>query len=281
MVMNTNMRIGNTLLATLLACGFAACTTQENNGGTGGTSGGGAGGTTTPGGSGGAGTTGTVAGNGNGTLCPAAQQVITDFTYTATGTGGSTTEVRFGSAGTLQGGESYYPNSGTYPLTVDVTKGNFHVTGTVGDYSGFALYFDNCDHVDASAFKGIKFTVSGSVPNGNAITMGVGTINDTPTGVWMLSPGGKTTAKPTDAGRCTPTSGTQYYHPGCVDPTTQIPIAASPVTQSVLWASLTAGTPDASPNPAEITSIYWYFPWSGTGAPYALDFTLDDLQFIP
>jgi hypothetical protein len=283
--MSTSLRIGNipgSLVAMLLACGLVACTSQEAPaGGTGGSSAGGSAGSTTTTGNGGSGggNTGTSTSAGSdGTLCPTPSQVITDFTYTPSDAGVSTSEVRFGSSGTLQGGESFYPST----LTSDVTQGTWHLSGTISDYSGFALYFDLCDHLDAKAFKGISFKISGSVPQGNAITMGVGTIADTPTGAWMLSPGGKTTAKATDAGRCTPTSGTQYYHPGCGDPTTQIPVTSSPVVQSVTWATLTGGTPVASPNPAEITSIYWFFPWTGTGAtPYTFDLVIDDLQFIP
>jgi hypothetical protein len=276
-------RTGNitgALAALLCACGLVACTTTEaDSEGTGG-SGGSGGGTTTPVGSGGAGPVGGAAG-GEGTLCPPPQQIITDFTYVPAGTGGSTTEVRFGGAGTLQGGQSYYPNTGTYPLTVDVTQSSFHITGTVGDYSGFALYFDNCDHLDASQFKGIRFTISGSVPQGNAITMGVGTIDDTPTGTWMRDVGGDTTALPTDSGRCTPTSGTQYYHPGCSDPQVKVAVPATPTVTDVPWANLTGGAPVLSPKPAEITSIYWFFPWSDGGTPYAVDLVIDDLQFIP
>jgi len=263
-------------MAMLLAGGLVACTTQEASpDGTGGAMVGTGGAAVGSGGaSGGAGASG-----GEGTLCPAPQQVITDFTFLQNDAGNaSTTEARFGSSGTLQGGESFYPTT----MTSDVTQGNWHLSGTVSDYTGFALYFDNCDHLDASAFKGIRFTISGSVPQGDAITMGVGTINDTPTGTWMLSPGGDTSALPTDAGKCTPTSGTQYYHPGCGDPTTQIPVTAAPVVQNVLWTDLTGGTPDSSPTPSEITSIYWYFPWSGAGAtPYDVDLVIDDLGFIP
>ena len=280
--MNTSLRnrnISGSLLATVLACGLVACTTTESN--PSGTGGSGAGGTTPAVGTGGSagGTTGSSTSAGSdGTLCPTAQQTITDFTYAPSDAGTSTTEARFGSAGTLQGGESTYPTS----LVSDVTKSTWHLSGTIGDYSGFALYFDSCDRIDASAFKGISFTISGSVPQGNAITMGVGTLNDTPTGAWMLSPGGKTTAKATDAGKCTPTSGTQYYHPGCGDPTAQISVTSATVTQNILWGSLTGGTPDPSPAASGITSIYWFFPWTGAGGtPYAVDLVIDDLKFIP
>ncbi len=259
--------------------GLLACTTQEAaQGGSGGTTAG-------AGGSGAAGSTGST--TGLGTLCPPPQQVITDFTYTPSDAGTDTTAVRFGSAGTLQGGESYYPGTGsTYPLTSDVTQNSWHISGTVGDYSGFALYFDNgsssCDRVDASQFKGISFTISGSVPHGGAITFGMGTVADTPTGTWMHDVGGDTTAKATDVGSCTPTSGNQYYHPGCGDPTTQIPVTATPTVQNVSWTDLTGGIPQASPDPSGITSVYWFFPWTGsTDTSYAADLTIDNLSFIP
>jgi hypothetical protein len=164
----------------------------------------------------------------------------------------------------------------------DITQNNWHITGTVSNYTGLGLYFDLCDRVDASAFKGISFTVTAAKPiTGNAITFGMGTVGDTPTGVWMRDVGGKTTAKETDSGRCTPTSGSQYYHPGCSDPTVQIPVTTAPVEQKVLWSNLTGGVPEASPNPKEITSIYWFFPWVENGTPYELDFTIDDIKFIP
>jgi hypothetical protein len=281
-LMKTSLRVGNisgVLVALLCAGGLAACTTTEAEGGTGG-SGGSGGGTTTPVGSGGTGAGGsTGAAGADGTLCPPPQQIITQFTYDPAAPGASTKEVRFGSAGTLQGGQNYYPTeAGT--ITSDVTQGSWHLSGTVGDYSGFALYFDACDRLDASQFQGIRFTISGSVPQGNAITMGVGTVANTPTGVWMKDPGGDTAALPTDAGRCIPTSGNQYYHPGCTDPTTAIAIPSTPTQTDVPWTKLTGGTPVSSPNPKEITSIYWYFPWSDGATPYQVDLVMDDLQFI-
>jgi len=286
--MNKNLRAGNTLLATLMSLGLVACTTQEAtpNGSGGSTVPAGTGGAVT--GTGGAGVAGsTGAATGLGTVCPPPSQVITNFAYTPSDAGtADTTAVRFGSSGTLQGGESFYPGAGeAFALTSDVTQSSWHITGTIGNYSGFALYFDSgstpCDRVDASQFKGISFTISGSVPHGNAITFGVGTVKDTPSGTWMHDVGGKTAAKATDVGSCIPTSGTQYYHPGCGDPTTQIPITATAITQSITWATLTGGTPDASPDPAGITSIYWFFPWTGsTDTSYPVDITIDNLAFI-
>jgi hypothetical protein len=262
--MKTNNRIGNTLLATMVACGLLACTSQDS-----------APQDSAP----------PPVATGSGTLCPVpTQALITDFTYNASAPGASPTEVRFGSGtGTLTGGEAYYPNSGANAITVDVKGSSYHVTGTVGDYTGFALYFDGCDHLNLSAFKGIQFTVSAvTPPPGNVMTFGVGTIDDKASAAWMIQ-NGSTTSKETDSGRCTPTAqtGNQYYHPGCTDPTIQIPITATATPQPVPWANLTGGVPVATVNPSEITTIYWYFPWSGSGAAqYPIDFTLDDLTLI-
>ncbi len=277
--MHSKWKMEKTLLAALCAFGLGACTTSEaTDDGTGGT-----GGVVAPvadaGPIGAAGTTGTTTG-GDGILCPAPQQVITDFTYDPAAPGASLTEVRFSNLG--NGGEAYYPNSGSYPLTVDVTGNNYHVTGNVGDYSGIGLYFDSCNRIDASMYKGIRFTISGTIAQGSQITFGAGTVGNTTTWTW-LKQNGKDTAKETDAGRCTPTSNTQnqYYHPGCEDPKVTLPVTATPVVQEVTWAKLTGGSPNASVNPSELTSVWWSFPWTGSGAAYPVDIVIDDLQFIP
>lgn len=267
-----NGTVAGTLGAMLCACALAACTTQEADGT------GGSGGSTLPanGGAGGSGTTTSAAG-GLGTLCPLPQQLITDFTAVLTDAGTAPTDLRFGAGqGTLQGGGSVYPTT----LKADFSQGTWHISGTVDNYAGFGLYFDNCDRIDASAFKGLSFTLSGTVPGG-AITVGAGTVNNTPTGTWMSTTGGDTTAKATDAGKCTPTSGTQYYHPGCTDPTAQVTVTATPTPQSIPWATLTGGAPDASVTPSELTSIYWILPWTEGRAPYEVDIVIDNLGFIP
>jgi hypothetical protein len=80
-------------------------------------------------GGGSTGTGGTSAGSG--ILCPVLQALITDFTYAGTA---DTTQVRFTNLG--GGGEYVYPFSGgSYPLTSDVTQNNWHISGTIGDYS--------------------------------------------------------------------------------------------------------------------------------------------------
>src|SRR5262249_11920737 len=157
----------------LVGGGLVACTTQEAKSDAGGGKGGAAG--TTTGAGGNAGGAAGYATN-DGVMCPAPAALITDFSPRAADGGAPANEVRFGGrATTFAGGGYFYPNDPTTKpsaLTQDATMGNWHLTGTVGDFSGFGLYFDNCSRVNASGFKGISFTVSGTV-QGGAITFEV------------------------------------------------------------------------------------------------------------
>ncbi len=294
--MNTNLRIGK-LLAVLALGGAVACTSNAapttGNGGSTGTGTGGTG--TGTGGSSGGGSSGSAVACGtgsfapsNGTICPPAPAsgLITDFTYVADG--GSTSEVRFGDDSTvLTGGESTYANSGG-TITSDVTGNDWHITAHVANYSGFNVYFDQikvggnpCNVIDASGFTGISFTIWGTT-SGNAITMAMGIVDDTPTPSWFSSVDAGAVTSP---GSCIPTSGTQYYHPGCADPSNAISIpatatsAATAQTVSLKWTDFTGGACKANVIPSQITSLSWQFLWGGTTAPYDADIHLDNLTF--
>jgi alpha-L-fucosidase len=221
-----------------------------------------------------------IAGN-DGTLCKApAGALITDFAYAPIDGGStSTTEVHFGSYGALTGGEYLYPTSGSSPLTSNVTQSNWHITGNVGDYSGFGLYFDGCNRLNASMYKGISFKISGSIGESNQLTLGVSTLSDSIAAGWINTHGGSTT----DPGRCIPTDGTsQYSEQGCSNSRKTISVGATPAVVNVLWGDFTGGSPDVSvATPSEITSINWTFAWTGGDAPYPVDIVIDDLSFIP
>jgi alpha-L-fucosidase len=223
---------------------------------------------------------GPITGN-DGTLCPApTAPLITDFTYTPPTSGATdTSQARFGGNGGPAGGTYVYPMSGSSPLTSDVSQGNWHISGTVGDWSGFGLYFDGCNRLDASKYKGISFTVSGSVGQTGQITLSVGTLNDSLAAGWINTHGGTTS----DPGRCIPTSGTsQYSQEGCRDPTKTVAVTASPTEVKVLWTDFTGGSPDTNvATPSEITHVSWVIPWTGGGTPYPIDLVIDDLLFIP
>jgi hypothetical protein len=309
--MKANLRIGVISLAVLfVGGGLGACTTQA----AGGTGGSGATGATT--GTGGTGVGGGSAGGatGNGIVCnpsnnttnlapsagiacppPPSTGLITDFTVAAdAGTpDGGATQARFGDDSTLlSGGESTYANSpGT--ITSDVSAGNWHITANVANYAGFSLYFDDvtvnnmsCNMIDASAYTGISFKIWGSTAS-QPITMGIGIVDDTPPPSWLSSIGVTPGTTPVPAGSCIPNAGgTQYYHPGCGDPTApaiNIPTGATDATTaqtvSLKWADFVNGTCKPNVIPSQIVSIYWQFAWSGTATPYAVDMHIDDITF--
>jgi hypothetical protein len=173
-----------------------------------------------------------------------------------------------------------------YPIASDGRNGNLHVSGTIGDYSGFGLYFDNCSKVDASAYKGVKFTIKGNVAMGSTVQFSVGTAADEVAASWVNAH----KAAPTDPdetpnfGRCMPVSG--RYDNTCLAPSKMIAVTETATTVTVLWAELLAGQPDASVNPSELTNMAWAFPapaGPGTAAAvtYMADVTIDDLQFVP
>jgi hypothetical protein len=302
----------------LVASGLLACSAAKDEGGTGGSgkggattaggSGGGAGlggraaaggfgggagtggsggsagmgGGTAAGGGGGGGTTTSGATGTDGKLCAPPQSLITDFTHDSSA---DTTQVHFGSAGTLGGGEYIYPTTGTYPLTSDVTGDSWHISGEVGDYSGFGLYFDNCSRIDASAYQGISFKVSGLVEQDGGITFQIDTLNDTIAATWLNTHGGS--VQDGAPGRCLPpdSAPNQWAQTTCAEPTQSIPVTDTPTVQTILWTDFSGGKPDTSVNPSDIVSIHWFFPnpaGVGTGSvqTYKVDITLDDLSFV-
>ena len=299
--MNTNLRNGMLSLAVLLVGGgLVACTTQAASPtGTGGT-GTGTGGTTP--GSGGSSSTGTGGGGGGypvsqGVPClpPAASGLITDFTYTPGDAAAPvTTQVAFGDyTTTLSGGEFVYPDPTTtnmYPITSLVTAGNWHLTGTIGDFSGFGFFFQTssggCNRIDATGFKGMSFTISGTVMN-DSVTFEVDTLNDTIKPAWLNAHGGS--AMDTDPGACDPggtASTTQYSQSVCTEPTKAIPVGSTPATVSVLWTDFTTGKPETGPVPTDIVGIRWVLPTpsspgTASAVTYPLDLTVDNIAFIP
>jgi hypothetical protein len=241
-----------------------------------------------------------------GMKCPAVMQaLLTDFTYVgaapvavadagadagnapAPANPPNMTGVSFGDfTNTLSGSSFVYPSDGAYPVHSDVTGNDWHMTGSIGNYSGFGVVFVGCSFVDASNYQGISFTVQGSVagPTGNNnLTFSVGTAADDITHVWLNAVAMPTPPAMVNAGRCVPAA--TQYDGTCAAPSHAVPVTAERQTVRVLWADLTAGRPAATVDPKEITSLSWAFPapaGAGTATPvtYDVDITVDDLQFI-
>lgn len=228
---------------------------------------------------------------GAGKPCPPIQQaLLTDFTPPPAADpgvdAGPPMGASFGDFSTTFSGSTFvYPTDGAYAVHPDASGNNWHLTGTLGNYSGFGITFNGCFLLDASDYKGIAFTVQGSVPMGNSITFNVGTAADDITAVWLnrnAMPPPNPTLVP-NAGRCVPAM--SQYDGSCASPSHAVPVTAQPTTIQVLWADLAGGRPAASVDPKEITNISWNFPppaGAGTSTPvtYDVDLTIDDLRFI-
>lgn len=236
---------------------------------------------------------------GVGAACPhVTQALITDFTYagaTSSDAGAadggaalpvaSATGVTFGDfVSTLSGGTFQYPTAGAYPVTSDVSMSNWHLSGTIGDYSGFGLFLTDCNIVDASAFDGISFTVSGNVELMGSLTFSVGTSEDDISHLWLNSqPTPPNPPAVPNSGTCIPAS--NQYDGTCGSPSYTFPVTPAETTINVRWEQLSAGRPRASVDPAKLTSIVWIFPppagaGTVTPAPYEADIVIDDLRFI-
>jgi hypothetical protein len=260
---------GLSLVAAVSA--FAACSTTDAADDS---SAAGAGGTGASGGSAGA--------TNNAVACPAATMAtLLDFSLVD----GGPSETFGDFTHTFSGSTFFYPTA----LAADFSAENWHVTGMVGDYAGLGLVFNNCTKVDLSAFKGITFSVKGSIPaptGAQTLTLSVGTAADDIASAWLNShKSAATVANVADNfGRCMPTS-TQYDN-SCAAPSYVVPVTDTATVINVTWAQLLGGSPTATVNPSEITSIVWIIPapaGAGTAAatPYALDVTLDDIGLIP
>jgi hypothetical protein len=218
------------------------------------------------------------------TACPTpTAPLITDFTYTPTGATVAPTEATFGDfKTTFSGGTYIYPDSTAVPqpafaLTSDITASNWHISGTVGTYSGFGLYWNACVLLDASAFKGIVMTISGWIPPPNTLYMAVGTAEDTISTAWYER--NSTLPITPTLGRCNP-PGSSPYDGSCISPSKAIPVSPTPTVVRVLWSDLVGGKPLPSVTPSQLTGISFYFNYTSSSAPYPVDIAIDDLFFV-
>ena len=212
------------------------------------------------------------------TLCTPATPVNNPLVSDFTAEGGA--PIVFGAyAAPIWGGVYVYPSSmpdpcvdagpAMFPVTSDLSAGNWHISGTIGTYSGFGLWW-NCtsggrDHavctIDASAYSGIQFSIRGNAgPMGN-VGLAISTTDDSPVSTDMAKP---------SCGTCTAAM--------CASPSVNVPVSATATTVTLRWSDFTGGAPNAL-DPSKITAIAFTLPWGGTGT-HAADVTIDDIRFV-
>jgi hypothetical protein len=139
--------------------------------------------------------------------------------------------------------------------------------GTVSNYTGFGLFFNQC--LDVSAYSGISFTIGGNVGTPATLMLQAKTNSTMPV------------SAATQHGACVPADPDNPYG-DCWDPVAWITVPATADTVTVSWTDFTGGVPVAAADPTEILGFQWSFNWAGeNGLPYAVDVTLDDVVFVP
>jgi hypothetical protein len=169
----------------------------------------------------------------------------------------------WGAAPGLTGGLFVYPEPA---LSLDASDGSMMVGGEVADYSGFGVWFTSC--IDASAYSGLSFDISGDVGPSATIKIGLQTNGDFPVDVLGMK------------GACTfATEATKYTE--CVTPIVAKDVPESGGTITVAWSEFAGGKPVATADPSEIVGIEWSFSWAGpSDTAYEADVTVDNLRFL-
>jgi len=125
---------------------------------------------------------------------------------------------------------------------------------TAFPYGGVGYVFYSC--VDASAYAGIRFTLSGTL-SGCIMSFAVGFSGDEPCG----------NSFGTCSGQCAlPTSAA-------------ISVAASPTSVTIPFSSLTGGMPVPSVDRTHLTDLQWVFGIPQAGCSGTI--TIDNIAFVP
>ncbi len=168
------------------------------------------------------------------------------YTYAAPGLNAPTVTALSGPGGILEGLQvSAAPGASTDPNNA---------------YFGVGLGFGNPSCVDASAYTGVQFTVTGD--------LGTCTLQ------LAMVPSEDNSVQNGSAGVCTGDPST-----GCHGPTSA-PIGVG--TTVVNFSDLSGGVPLATLDPTALNDIDWHLtvPTDGTTAPCAASFTITDVSFV-
>jgi len=269
------------LLAALLAIGFAACTTEDVD-----WTPDAAGDATAD--AGGEGEGGSSSTDGSPPVCPTspppslctmtfpiATPLVADFSAPVGGT-----PPVFGVYGApVWGGVYAYPGAAAdpctdaapppYPILSEMRDNQWRITGTLGTYSGFGLWW-NCTVgvniypvcvIDVSTFSAIQFDIGGNPGPTGTLVFQVRTADDSPVATGPTS---------SSCGTC---SGT------CAFASTTIPVTSVRTSVTVPWANLTGGAPRAF-DPHQITGMEWQFSFPGSGE-FPIDLVVDDIKLLP
>jgi hypothetical protein len=197
--------------------------------------------------------------------------------------------------GTYGGGTFEYPGPAmgspcdpSIHLCPNFDGKNWHITGTVHDYSGFGIYFTEGSVWDVSMFTGLSFDISGTFTMAANIDAGGAPAAQVTLNVIDLPhevDSAHTADHRSTCGTCVPMSGNEYDG-SCVAPTKVITLTSTATPTMLHWLDISDGMrpphyTGESPDPAKISHITWVLPWNGSAStPSAVDVVIDNLKYL-
>jgi hypothetical protein len=195
---------------------------------------------------------------GSGALCTPV--VLTDPNITDFMTNWVEADKKF-KAGGFEGGVFAYPapvpmTSTPYSLSYAVANGEATISGKVGDYSGFGIWF-SCE-VNAVAFKGIQFDIRGMPGASGQVKFQVQTSPD------IYDASNDTTTNNHDS--CMPADPAKEWE-SCAKPSLMIPVTETAKTFSITWDQLKGGKPMPGVDPMQLLGLQWEVTWPADSVP--------------
>ena len=174
-----------------------------------------------------------------------------------------------GSTGAVEIGGNVYAYGGPATPRYAFRGGTFEIvenapSTSATQYAGVGISFADC--VDASAFKGVSFSIGGSI-SGCAMyftaTISEDTYDD---GTTDSDPRGVCTLGPSD----------------CYSPKADLAgLTSAPQTIRFAWPAFVYGMPDPTIDPAKVTGVEWSLEIAaGPSGTCAADVTIDDVSFF-
>lgn len=164
-------------------------------------------------------------------------------------------------------------------LQTDFTNGDWRTFGpSQSDRDEMLELSWDCEDIpalcplDASDYAGIQFTIKSNAGPLQMLDFVARRIDDDAPGMVI------------ECGTCVEAPGT-LFPTACKPPVATFAVTSQPTVVTLRWADFAGGLPNAAADPSQITALYWVIhPPFPAGAPtqsYAIDITIDDIQFVP